>query len=147
MNLCQQHQKEFDELPADEYDELCPHDILKEKKRNGSLTVEDLLPCYKPSCDQRQYKQHQCSYNFNSICWCADSEGNPTDGLFEKGQKVCRKYFSITSATTTILYSCIHHHHQCTSCTYVASSPCTTNASMHTMHSSTVTPPHCPHHT
>jgi len=85
-HLCKSHQKKVDRMmkkSPDEYHSKCNYDDLNRKANDDTLTLEDLLPCYRPHCTNDAYVTRQCSSNVGDWCWCSTPDGLALEGTLQ----------------------------------------------------------------
>ena len=85
--LCKAHQDRVSATSQEDYDATCNYHEIQEKAKQGTLKLSDLIPCYYPDCEGRDYAIRQCSYNAPEWCWCSDREGIAIEGTLQKGLK------------------------------------------------------------
>lgn len=56
---------------------------LLAKGRDGTLTLIDLLPCYRPQCTNDAFAARQCSVNVDGWCWCSTADGRAIEGTLQ----------------------------------------------------------------
>lgn len=83
-NLCKAHQRRFDQMPLGEYRVECNYMDIQQKAAEGTLTINDVIDCYRPNCDGEKYARRQCSYNSYFHCWCSSEDGFVIPDTFEK---------------------------------------------------------------
>ena len=69
-----------------EFDRRCNTQAAFAKKRNGTLTENDVIGCFdRPQCENYiEFKHKQCSIYFPEYCWCSTPDFNVIEGTFQK---------------------------------------------------------------
>ena len=83
---------------ADTWSRVCNRTSLQEKADAGTLTISDLLSCYRPRCmPSGEYMVTQCMLLSRSHwCWCSGPTGLEIDGTLTPKEDMptnaCSKY-------------------------------------------------------
>ena len=78
---CPQHSARIKRLSSNnDWLAMCSQAKLQEKSNNGTITMQDLISCYRPDCNSNSYAPKQCHAIGRRIsqveyCWCSGPTG------------------------------------------------------------------------